>query len=389
MQSALDQRIQQSMAGQEVPVLTDLLEKLNKSKGSDMFITVGAPALMKLDGKLEAMTNYPLTPVHMQELVYKSMNPKQKEEFEKTHEANYALSLGSGARFRVSAFYQRNQIGMVVRRIETKIPTMDQLELPVVLKKLVMAKNGIIIMVGATGTGKSTTLASMIDHRNRHSQGHIITIEDPIEFVHRHQGCVITQREIGIDTDNWENALKNTLRQAPDIIMMGEIRTRESMDYAVAFAETGHLVLCTLHANNANQAIDRIINFFPEERRHQLLMDLSLNLKGIVAQKLIPKIDGGRAAVHEILMASPYIKDLIKKGEVDKLKEQMKLNKEDGMQTFDMALVEAYKKGVIGYDDALGYADSENEVRLSIKLSEGGADKEGLGGLEILRDQKK
>jgi len=376
------------MAGQETPVLNDLLDRLNKAKGSDMFITVGAPALMKVHGKLEPMTNYPLTKNHMTELVYKSMSQKQKEEFEKTHEANFAISLGDGGRFRVSAFYQRNQIGMVVRRIETKIPTMDQLELPVVLKKLVMAKNGIIIMVGATGTGKSTTLASMIDHRNRHSQGHIITIEDPIEFIHRHQGCVVTQREIGIDTDNWENALKNTLRQAPDIIMMGEIRTRESMDYAVAFAETGHLVLCTLHANNANQAIDRIINFFPEERRHQLLMDLSLNLKGVVAQKLIPKVDGGRVAVHEILMASPYIKDLIKKGEVDKLKEQMKLNKEDGMQTFDMALVDAYKKGVISYDDALGYADSENEVRLNIKLSEGGADKEGLGGLEILREKK-
>jgi twitching motility protein PilU len=290
-------------------------------------------------------------------------------------------------RFRVSCFYQRNQVGMVLRRIETRIPSVEELNLPPVIKTLAMTKRGIILFVGATGTGKSTSLAAMIGYRNGNSTGHIITIEDPIEFVHKHDGCIITQREVGIDTDSWENALKNTLRQAPDVIMIGEVRTREGMDHAIAFAETGHLVLCTLHANNANQAMDRIINFFPEDRRNQLLMDLSLNLKGVVAQQLIPTPDGkARRVAMEILLGTPLVQDYIRDGEIHKLKEVMKESVQLGMKTFDQSLFELYQAGEISYEDALRYADSANEVRLRIKLAQGGDARtlaQGLDGVEI------
>ena len=315
------------------------------------------------------------------------MTPPQREEFEKTHECNFAIGLSGVGRFRVSAFYQRNQVGMVLRRIETKIPTVEELSLPPIIKQLAMTKRGIIIFVGATGTGKTTSLASMIGHRNKNSTGHIITIEDPIEFVHRHEGCIVTQREVGVDTDSWENALKNTLRQAPDVIMIGEIRTREGMDHAIAFAETGHLVLCTLHANNANQAMDRIINFFPEDRRNQLLMDLSLNLKGVVAQQLVPRIDGkGRRVAMEILLGTPLVQDYIRDGEIHKLKEVMKDSTQLGMKTFDQSLFELYQQGEISYDDALRYADSQNEVRLKIKLANSGDARslaQGMDGVEV------
>lgn len=358
------------------------LKKMAAEKASDMFVTVGAPIMIKKHGVLQPLTKG-LQPSAARDLVTGVMTPGQREEFEKTHECNFAISLSGVGRFRVSAFYQRNQVGMVIRRIETNIPTMQELGLPKVLESLAMVKRGIVLMVGATGTGKSTTLASMIGYRNIHSSGHIITIEDPIEFVHKHIGCVVTQREVGIDTDSWDNALKNTLRQAPDVIMIGEVRTKEGMEYAINFAETGHLVLCTLHANNANQAIERILNFFPDERKKQLLMDLSLNLRGIVAQQLVPSKKGGRKGILEILVGEGYIQDLIRDGKIHEIKEQMKQGKERGMQTFDMALVKAYHDGEIEYEDALKYADSQNEVRLAIKLAGGVGDNE-LGTMEIV-----
>jgi twitching motility protein PilU len=291
-------------------------------------------------------------------------------------------------RFRVSCFYQRNQVGMVLRRIETRIPTVEELSLPAIIKTLAMTKRGIIIFVGATGTGKSTSLAAMIGYRNQNSTGHIITIEDPIEFVHKHEGCIVTQREVGIDTDSWEMALKNTLRQAPDVIMIGEVRTRETMEHAIAFAETGHLVLCTLHANNANQALDRILHFFPEDRRPQLLMDLSLNLKGVVAQQLIPTPDGkARKVAMEVMLGTPLVQDYIRDGEIHKLKEVMKESTNLGMRTFDQSLFELYQSGEISYEDALRHADSANEVRLRIKLAQGGDAhtlSQGLDGVELL-----
>ena len=370
-----------------------LLKEMADRKGSDMFVTVGAPVVMKVAGVLEPLTTAPLTQAQARDLVLGVMNPVQRQQFESTHECNFAIGLSGVGRYRVSAFFQRNQPGMVIRRIETTIPTTEELGLPEIVKKLAMTKRGIILFVGATGTGKSTSLASMIGYRNAHSSGHIITIEDPIEFVHRHEGCVITQREVGVDTDSWEAALKNTLRQAPDVILIGEIRTRESMDHALAFAETGHLVLATLHANNANQTMDRIINFFPEDRRKQLLMDLSLNLKAVVAQQLVPTPDGkGRTAILEILLGTPLIQDYIRDGEVEKIKEVMKTSTELGMMTFDQSLVAAYKEGKISYEDALRYADSENEVRLKIKLDENGKNNmatalgRGLGGLSLEGD---
>lgn len=366
--------------------LPTFLQRMAREKGSDLFVTVGAPVMMKVNGSLSKISESSLKPDVARNMVLSVMNPAQREEFEKTHECNFAIGLAGVGRFRVSAFYQRNQVGMVIRRIETTIPTFEDLELPDVIKRLAMVKRGIVLMVGATGTGKSTTLAAMLGYRNKHSCGHIITIEDPIEFVHKHVGCVVTQREVGIDTDSWENALKNTLRQAPDVIMIGEVRTREAMEYAVSFAETGHLVLCTLHANNANQAIERILNFFPDERKKQLLMDLSLNLKGVVAQQLVPSTKGGRKAILEILLGEGYIQDLIRDGEIHKIKEVMKQGKEQGMQTFDMALVTAHLNGEISYDDALRFADSQNEVRLAIKLSHGTTGKE-LSGLEILEQK--
>jgi len=359
------------------------LKLMAHHKASDMFITAGMPPSMKLHGKIAPITQSPLTPQQARELVLNVMTPSQREEFERTHECNFAIGVAGIGRFRVSCFYQRNQVGMVLRRIESKIPTVDELALPPIIKTLAMTKRGIIIFVGATGTGKSTSLAAMIGHRNQNSTGHIITIEDPIEFVHKHEGCIITQREVGIDTESWEAALKNTLRQAPDVIMIGEVRTREGMDHAIAFAETGHLVLCTLHANNANQAMDRIINFFPEDRRQQLLMDLSLNLKGVVAQQLIPTPDGkGRRVAMEILLGTPLVQDYIREGEIGKLKEVMKESVNLGMKTFDQALFELYQAGEIGYEDALRHADSANEVRLRIKLAQGGDAQTLSQGLE-------
>ncbi len=366
---------------------TSFLKLMAHKKASDLFITAGVPPSMKVNGKLAPITQSPLTSQQSRDLVLNVMNPSQREEFEKTHECNFAIGVSGVGRFRVSCFYQRNQVGMVLRRIETRIPTIEELNLPPIVKTLAMTKRGIILFVGATGTGKSTSLAAMIGYRNMNSSGHIITIEDPIEFVHKHEGCIITQREIGIDTDSWETALRNTLRQAPDVIMIGEIRTREGMDHAIAFAETGHLVLCTLHANNANQAMDRMINFFPEERRNQLLMDLSLNLKGVVAQQLIPTPDGkGRRVAMEILLGTPLMSDYIRDGEIHKLKDLMKESTELGMKTFDQALFELYQDGEISYEDALRYADSQNEVRLKIKLAQGGDARslsQGLDGVEI------
>ncbi len=364
------------------------LKLMAHKKASDLFVTVGMPISMKVHGKMAPVSQEPLSPGQARDLVTGIMTPKQKEEFERTHECNFAIGVQGVGRFRVSAFYQRNQVGMVLRRIETKIPTIESLNLPPILKNLSMTKRGMIIFVGATGTGKSTSLASMIGYRNLNSTGHIITIEDPIEFVHKHEGCIITQREVGLDTETWDNALKNTLRQAPDVILIGEVRTRETMEHAIAFAETGHLCLCTLHANNANQAMDRIIHFFPEDRRPQLYMDLSLNLKGVVAQQLIPTPDGkGRRAAVEILINSPLMAELIRKGEIHKMKDLMKQSVNQGMKTFDQALFELYQAGEITYEDALRHADSANEVRLRIKLSQGGDAKtlaSGMDGISLV-----
>jgi len=370
---------------------TSYLKLMSHKKASDLFITSGMPPTIKVHGRMQPITQTPLTPQQSRDLVLNVMTPSQREEFEKTHECNFAIGVSGVGRFRVSCFYQRNQVGMVLRRIETRIPTCDELNLPPVIKTLSMTKRGIVILVGATGTGKSTTLAAMLGYRNQNSSGHIITIEDPIEYVHKHEGCIITQREVGIDTDSWEAALKNTLRQAPDVIMIGEVRTREGMDHAIAFAETGHLVLCTLHANNANQAMDRIINFFPEDRRGQLLMDLSLNLKGVVAQQLIPTPDGkGRRVALEVLLGTPLVQDYIREGEIHKLKEVMKESTNLGMKTFDQALFELYQAGEISYEDALRHADSTNEVRLKIKLAAGGdvhSLAQGLDGVELIESR--
>jgi twitching motility protein PilU len=354
---------------QATKFIYDLLRLLSGKKGSDLFITVGFPPAIKLDGKMTPVSQQPLSAQHTTELVRSVMNDRQAAEFEATKECQFAISPSNIGRFRVSAFVQMGNVGMVLRTINSKIPTFEELNLPPVLKDIAMTKRGLVIMVGATGSGKSTSLAAMVGYRNQNSHGHIITIEDPIEYVHPHGNCVITQREIGVDTESWGNALKNTLRQAPDVIMMGEVRDRETMDYAVAFAETGHLCLATLHANSANQALDRIINFFPEERRAQLLMDLSLNLRGMISQRLIPLKEGkGRIAAVEVLLNSPLIADLIFKGEVHEIKELMKRSRELGMQTFDQHLFELYDNGIITYEDALRNADSVNDLRLAIKL---------------------
>lgn len=364
-----------------------LLKFMAANKGSDMFITSGFPPAIKINGQLQVVSKNPLSAEASKNLVINVMTPSQKEEFERTHECNFAIGVSGLGRFRVSAFFQRNSVGMVVRRIETKIPTLEELRLPEIVRHLAMTKRGIIIFVGGTGTGKSTSLAAMIGYRNQNASGHIITIEDPIEFVHPHGKCVVTQREVGIDTESWDVALKNTLRQAPDVIMIGEVRTRETMEHAIAFAETGHLVLCTLHANNANQALDRIINFFPEERKQQLLMDLSLNLKGVVAQQLLPTLGGkGRRAALEIMLGTPLIQDFIREGELHRIKEIMKESGNLGMQTFDQALFNLFQAGEITYEDALRHADSENEVRLRIKLAQGGSAStlsQGLDGVEL------
>ncbi|MFO7188720.1 MAG: PilT/PilU family type 4a pilus ATPase, partial [Pseudomonadota bacterium] len=354
---------------QATKFIHELLRLMVNKNASDLFISVGFPPAIKIDGRLTPVSQQPLSPQHTAELVRAIMNDRQAAEFEATKECQFAISPGGIGRFRVSAFVQQGHVGMVLRTINSEIPTIEQLGLPPVLKDLAMSKRGLVIMVGATGSGKSTTLAAMIGHRNENSYGHIITIEDPIEYVHPHKNCLITQREVGVDTDSWETALKNALRQAPDVILMGEIRDRETMDYAIAFAETGHLCMATLHANNANQALDRIINFFPEERRQQLLMDLSLNLRGMVSQRLIPLKDRkGRVAAVEVLLNSPLIADLIFKGEVHEIKEVMKRSRELGMQTFDQHLFELYDNGLISYEDALRNADSVNDLRLQIKL---------------------
>ncbi|TCD22621.1 PilT/PilU family type 4a pilus ATPase [Pseudomonas sp. IC_126] len=346
-----------------------LLRLMVEKGGSDLFITAGVPPSMKVNGKIMSVNKTPMSPEMTRETVHAVMNEQQRREFAENHECNFAISARGIGRFRVSAFYQRNLAGMVLRRIETNIPTLEDLKLPDVLKKLAMTKRGLVLFVGATGTGKSTSLAAMIGYRNKNSSGHIISIEDPIEFIHQHQSCIVTQREVGIDTDSFDVALKNTLRQAPDVILIGEVRTRETMDYAVAFAETGHLCLATLHANNANQALDRIINFFPADRQQQVWMDLSLNLKAIVAQQLIPTPDGkGRRAVIEVLINTPLAADLIRKGEVHELKSLMKRSTDLGMQTFDQALYNLYVQGEITYEDALLHADSSNDLRLMIKL---------------------
>lgn len=351
-----------------------LLKVVVEQGASDLFITAGLPPSIKVSGKMVPMSKTALTPEQAKEMVHSTMDEGQIHEFEQERECNFAIHSPIAGRFRVSAFYQRNFAGMVLRRIETDIPTVDDLQLPEAIKKLAMTKRGLIIFVGATGTGKSTSLAAMIGYRNKNSKGHIITIEDPIEFVHEHAGCMVTQREVGVDTPSFEVALKNTLRQAPDVIMIGEIRTSETMDYGIAFAETGHLCLATLHANNANQALDRIINFFPADRQHQVWMDLSLNLRGMVAQQLVPTIDGkGRRAAIEIMINTPLVSDLIKKGDVHGLKEVMTKSREQGMQTFDQALYDLYKAGEISYDSALASADSANDLRLMIKLAGDGA----------------
>ncbi len=356
--------------------LLPLLQLMHDKNASDLYLTVGLAPTMRIDGTTKPVADEVLSPESAMDIVTSMMSPAQREEFEATHECNFAISAQGIGRFRASAFVQRNHAGAVLRRIETYIPSIEELNLPPILKNLAMTKRGLIIFIGATGTGKSTSLASMLGYRNQNGTGHIITIEDPIEFVHKHAGCIVTQREVGIDTESFETALKNTLRQAPDVILIGEIRDRVTMNHAIAFAETGHLCMATLHANNANQAMDRIINFFPEERRPQLFMDLSMNMKAFIAQQLIPKKDGsGRRACLEILLGTPLVSDVIQKGDLHKLKEVMKQSTQQGMVTFDQALFNLYKEGEISYDDALHYADSANEVRLMIKLDEGDVDK--------------
>jgi twitching motility protein PilU len=350
--------------------INDLLKLMTSRNGSDLFLTADFPPGVKVDGKIAKVSPQPLTAAHTLALARSIMNDKQAAEFERTKECNFAISPPGVGRFRVNAFIQQGKVGMVLRVIPQTLPTIQSLGLPQVLSEMVMTKRGLMILVGATGSGKSTTLAAMIDHRNENSYGHIITIEDPVEFVHPHKNCVVTQREVGLDTDSWDAALKNTLRQAPDVILMGEIRDRETMEHAVAFAETGHLCMATLHANSANQALDRIINFFPEERRAQLLMDLSLNLKGLVSQRLVPKQDGkGRFAAVEILINTPLISDLIFKGDVAEIKEIMKKSRNLGMQTFDQALFDGFETNQITFEDALRNADSVNDLRLQIKLN--------------------
>ncbi len=362
-----------------------LLNLMVQKKASDLFVTVGMPPSIKVNGRITPVSKAKITSDQARETVVGLMSSAQREEFAQTNECNFAISASKVGRFRVSAFVQRDAVGMVMRRIESKIPSVDDLLLPPVLKELALAKRGLVIFVGATGTGKSTSLAALVGYRNRNSSGHIITIEDPIEFIHNHQGCIITQREVGIDTESYEVALKSTLRQAPDVILIGEIRSRETMDHAIAFAETGHLVLTTLHANNANQALDRIINFFPEDRRDQVFMDLSLNLRAIIAQQLVRRPDGkSRRPVVETLINTPLASDLIRKGEVHKLKELMKQSTEHGMITFDLALYSLYAKGEITYEDAILHADSANEVRLMIKLGKGGEPERYSSGMHAV-----
>ncbi len=364
------------------------LKQLHEESGSDLFVMVDAPPCIKVHGKIKPISTDLLDAEKCEEITLSLMSERQKEQFRNTQECQFAYSLGAEVRYRVSAFYQQGMVGMVCRRIESRIPTYEELGCPDVLSELSMEKRGIVLFVGATGTGKSTSMAAMVGYRNQRMTGHIITIEDPIEYVHQHGKSLVTQREVGIDTESFEVALRNTLRQAPDVILIGEIRTRETMEHAITFAETGHLVLATLHANNANQAMDRILHFFPDDFRDQLLLDLSFNLRATIAQQLIPSIDGSRRwAGFEVLMATPLVKDLIRKGEIHELKLVMRDSGHHGMITFDQCMFNMYKEGKISYDDALRYADSTNEVRLMIKLDEGGDAEslaKGLEGVEVL-----
>ena len=371
---------------QATELVHNLLRGMISQNASDLFVTAGFPPAFKVDGKMTPVSSQVLTAQHTQELARSIMNDRQAAEFESTHESNFAINPPGIGRFRVNVFMQQQRVGMVLRTITTKIPSFEDLNLPPILKDVVMTKRGLVILIGGTGCGKSSTLAAMIGHRNHNSFGHIITIEDPVEFVHDHDKCIITHREVGVDTDNWQNALKNTLRQAPDVILIGEIRDRETMEYAIAFSETGHLCMSTLHANSANQALDRIINFFPDERRQQLLMDLSLNLKAFVSQRLIPKVGGiGRVAAVEVMLNSPLISELIFKGEVHEIKEIMAKSNELGMITFDQALFNLYEADLVRYEDALRNADSVNDLRLKIKLhGKAAKDTNLMDGLENL-----
>ena len=354
---------------QAIRLMQDLLRRMVDRKGSDLFITAGFPPAIKIDGEVRPQTDKVLAPEQSAVLVRSIMNDRQTREFDATKEANFAIAPPGIGRFRVSAFVQQGHTGCVIRQINATIPTIEELELPAILKDIVMSKRGIVIVVGATGSGKSTSLASMVGYRNEKTRGHIVTIEDPVEYVHAHRGCVVTHREVGVDTDSWHTALKNTLRQAPDVIMIGEVRDRETMEYAIQFAETGHLVLATLHANSSNQALDRIINFFPEEKREQLLMDLSLNIRALVSQRLVPREKTeGRIAAMEIMIGTPLVADLIFRGEVMKIKEVMARSNRLGMKTFDQALFDLYEAGTISYEEGLRNADSKNELRLRIKL---------------------
>lgn len=371
---------------QAIKFMRDLLKLMVEKGGSDLFITVGFPPAIKVDGKITPVSKTRLSSENTKAMTLAIMNDKQLKEFEATKECNFAIAPMGIGRFRVNTYIQQSQIGMVLRTINTNVPTIDKMGLPEILREICMTKRGLVILVGGTGSGKSTSLAAMIDHRNENSQGHIITVEDPIEYVHQHKNCIVTQREVGVDTNDWDIALKNSLRQAPDVILLGEIRDRETMDYAIAFAETGHLAMATLHANSSNQALDRIINFFPEERRQQLLMDLSLNLKAVISQRLLRTKDGkGRVAAIEILLNTPLMADLILKGEVHAIKGLMQKSRELGMQTFDQALFDLYESGQVIYEDALRNADSINELRLRIKLEgKENADKDKLDGLDHL-----
>jgi twitching motility protein PilU len=371
---------------QAIKYMRDLLKLMVDKKGSDLFITVDFPPAIKIDGKVTPVSKTKLTAENSKALAYAIMNDRQLKEFEATKECNFAIAPAGIGRFRVNSFIQQTYTGMVLRTIETEVPTIEKLGLPPVMKELAMTKRGLVIFVGGTGSGKSTSLAAIINHRNENSYGHIITIEDPIEYVHPHKNCIIMQREVGVDCDDWDIALKNTLRQAPDVILLGEIRDRETMEFGIAFAETGHLAMATLHANSANQALDRIINFFPEERRSQLLMDLSLNLKGIISQRLLKHVNGvGRVAAIEVLLNSPLIADLVLKGEVHEIKNIMSKSNELGMKTFDQALFDLYEEDMVTYEDALRNADSMNELRLRIKLEGKAAkDSDKLEGLDHL-----
>ncbi|HTP40282.1 MAG TPA: PilT/PilU family type 4a pilus ATPase [Steroidobacteraceae bacterium] len=375
---------------QGIKLMQDLLKRVAERKASDLFITAGFPPAIKIDGELVPQMERALTAEQSAVLVRAIMNDRQSKEFDATKECNFAIAPPGIGRFRVSAFVQMGCMGCVIRLINAKIPTLEELELPPVLKEVVLSKRGLVIVVGGTGAGKSTTLAAMLGYRNEKTHGHIVTIEDPVEYVHPHRNCVITHREVGVDTESWHTALKNTLRQAPDVILIGEIRDRETMEYGIQFSETGHLVLATLHANSSNQALDRIINLFPEERREQLLMDLSLNIRGLISQRLIPREQGsGRVAAMEIMLNSPLIQDLIFRGEVTKIKEIMSRSNRLGMNTFDQALFELYERGTVSYEDALRNADSKNELRLRVKLESKRENRpaDGDGDLAVMEEE--